>query len=233
MIKLKNLLSEWGGYSKLKSMELYWLSKDGKLTRVSHHQSYADMVTKKIGDESLNEMYNKLGYARVCFEDDVIFVNTSLTSDSVNLTSDQKSSLKQFSQQKRTNVYDYKRNLVNLDEISQINESFREGNGWMVHEGTNIISAIFEDGKKLSFELTFRNKTGDDKNSWRTKSASKWVTLAREIYNSPEINEIGNTKQKTWYECFNEVLQNEELKQFIKDPNKTPVFDPVNFTPRI
>jgi hypothetical protein len=112
-----------------------------------------------------------------------------------------------------------------------VNESFRQGNGWFVHEGSQSVSAIFENGKQLSFELTFRNKKGGDKDKWRTQAASKWTSLAREIYNNPELNEIGNPKQKTWEQCFIEALNDETMKPFVKE--MTAIYDPVNFTPMV
>lgn len=118
--------------------------------------------------------------------------------------------------------------MIKLKDL--LNESFKEGKGWVVHEGTGHITTIFENGNKLTFELTFRNKIGEDKHKWRTKAASKWTSIAREIYNNPEINEIGNTIQKTWEQCFQEALGDERLKPFIREMDRTPVFDPVNFS---
>lgn len=114
-----------------------------------------------------------------------------------------------------------------------VNETFKTGNGWSVYEGTNYITTIFENGKEISFELTFRNKIREDKDKWRTQAASKWSGIAKEIYNNPELNEIGNPKQKSWEECFSEALIDERMKPFIKETDRTPVFDPVNFTPRV
>lgn len=122
-------------------------------------------------------------------------------------------------------------NMIKLKNL--INESFRKGDGWTVYEGTNKISVIFEDGKQMSFDLTFRNKLREDKDKWRTSAASKWTSLAREIYNNPDLNEIGNPKLKSWEQCFQEALNDEKMKPFIKEVDRTPVFDPVNFTPRL
>lgn len=114
-----------------------------------------------------------------------------------------------------------------------INEFFRTGKGWIVHEGTSHISTIFENGRQIAFELTFRNKIGEEKDKWRKQAAGKWATVAREIYNNPELNEIGNPKMKSWEECFQEALMDERMKPFIRETDRTPVFDPVNFTPRV
>lgn len=112
-------------------------------------------------------------------------------------------------------------------------DAFRTGKGWIIHEGTQTISTIFENGKQISFELTFRDKLGEEKNKWRTQAASRWSALARKIHNSPEINEIGNPVNKSWEECFTEALNDERMKPYIKETDRTPCFDPVNFTPRI
>jgi hypothetical protein len=118
--------------------------------------------------------------------------------------------------------------MIKLKDL--IRESFRTGDGWHVYEGTNYIQTIFENGKQLSFEITFRNKLREDKEKWRKQAASKWATIAREIYNNPELNEIGNPQMKSWEECFSEALNDERMKPFIKETDRTPVFDSVNFT---
>jgi hypothetical protein len=118
-------------------------------------------------------------------------------------------------------------------KLKHLLESFRNGKGWFVHEGTQTISTIFEDGRQLSFELTFRDKVREEKHKWREQAASKWATIAREVYNNPELNEVGDPKQKGWMECFQEALADERMKPYIKPTDRSPVFDPVNFTPRI
>lgn len=105
-----------------------------------------------------------------------------------------------------------------------IPESFRKGKGWMVHEGTSTISTIFENGQKISFELIFRNKKGEEKNKWRSQASGKWIAIAKEIYNNPELNEVGDPKQKSWEECFHEALSDEKMKLYIKPENYNPVF---------
>jgi hypothetical protein len=84
----------------------------------------------------------------------------------------------------------------------------------------------------MAFELTFRNKVGEEKDKWRKQAASKWAAVARELY-EPELNEIGNPIIKSWEECFIEALSDERLKPYIKLTDRTAVFDCVNFTPRI
>ena len=120
--------------------------------------------------------------------------------------------------------------MIKLKDL--LSESFRNGDGWFVHEGTQHISAVFENGKQIAFELTFRNKVGEQKHKWREQAASKWSSVAREIHNRPELNEIGNKLQKSWEECFQEALGDDRLKPYIREMDRTPVFDPVNFTPR-
>ncbi len=112
--------------------------------------------------------------------------------------------------------------MIKLKKL--IGESFKQGDGWMIHEGTNKITVIFENGKKMSFDLTFRNKKGEDKNKWRNKAVSKWSSIAKEIYNNPELNEIGNPQQKTWEQCFQEALSDDSIKPFIKETDRTPVY---------
>lgn len=121
--------------------------------------------------------------------------------------------------------------MIKLKDL--LGEHFRVGKGWQIHEGTSYITTIFENGKEMAFELTFRDKKGPERDKWRKQAAGKWATVAREIYNNPELNEIGNPQMKSWEQCFQEALADERLKPFIREMDRTRVFDPVNFTPRV
>jgi hypothetical protein len=113
--------------------------------------------------------------------------------------------------------------MIKLKEL--LDESFHEGQGWMVYEGSGHITCILECGKEIAFELTFRDKKGEEKNKWRKSAASKWATVAREIYNNPDLNEIGNPRLKSWEQCFQEALTDERIKPFIKETDRMPVFN--------
>jgi len=113
-------------------------------------------------------------------------------------------------------------NMIKLKNL--LNETFHKGDGWFVHEGSQTISTTFENGKQLSFELTFRNKKGEAKNKWRQQAASKWKAIANEIYRNPDLNEIGNPILKSWCDCFLSALEREEMKPFIKPTDRSPVF---------
>lgn len=105
-------------------------------------------------------------------------------------------------------------------KLKHLLESFKSGDGWFIHEGTNSVSVVFEDGKKLSFDVNFGGKTMNDRDKLRSKAASTWSSLARESYNNPELNEIGNPIQKSWLECFQEALSHEKMKPFhVKETN--------------
>lgn len=112
--------------------------------------------------------------------------------------------------------------MIKLKQL--LPEYFREGKGWVVHEGTSHISTIFENGNQIAFELTFRNKKGEDKNKWRQQAASKWVAVATKIHKNPELNEIGNPILKNWDECFITALKSEEMIPYIKPTDRSPVF---------
>lgn len=113
--------------------------------------------------------------------------------------------------------------MIKLKKI--IKESFfKQGRTWFMHEGLKDISVIFENGKKLTFELTFRDKMGENKNKWKNQAVNMWSKIAREIYKNPELNEYGNTKDKSWEECFSEALKDVRMKPYIKPLDRTPVF---------
>ena len=73
---------------------------------------------------------------------------------------------------------------------------------------------------------------GEDKEKWHRKAASRWKSVAREIYNDTELTEAGNPAVKSWKSCFKEALVHPKMQEFIRPENLAPVFDPVNFTPR-
>lgn len=131
----------------------------------------------------------------------------------------------------------------------QIQEGmFRENKEWCVYEGTNQIVAVFEDGSRQVFEVAFGPTRGDDKDRWRTRAASKWASLARQLHGDVQLSEVGNPIQKSWKDCFKEALVLPEMKEFIRNPKKVKrvfddknrlkgfankaasIIDPVNFT---
>jgi hypothetical protein len=101
--------------------------------------------------------------------------------------------------------------------------SFHEHKEWMMYEGEEKITTIFEDNSRMEFPIRFGANRGEDKYKCRHKAASKWKSLAREIYTSTGLSESGNPIVKPWKVCFQEALNDPEMKEFIlKDHN--PVF---------
>lgn len=122
--------------------------------------------------------------------------------------------------------------LITDEELRLIEESkFYENKSWMVYEGTDKISTIFEDGSQLSFDLNYRGNLGENKDKWRTKAARTWKKMAMEIHKDVQLTEVGNTIETPWKQCFEQALKSKEMKEFQKGNDYSPVFDPVNFTP--
>lgn len=135
---------------------------------------------------------------------------------------------------------------INIKELVKelvkkvINEDFhRLHNEYRLYEGSDNITAAFNDGSKLQFEVHFRSNHGEDKDNHRKKAASKWKTLATKLHNDTELNEVGNPMEKSWKECFAEALKDPELKEYIRNNRHQKVFgnkdvapciDSVNFT---
>ncbi len=110
---------------------------------------------------------------------------------------------------------------------------------YRLYEGSNHITALFEDGSRLAFEVHYRNKHGEDKEKWRHRAFSKWKSLASKIHNDVQLSEAGNPMEKSWKECFEEALKHPDLQEFIRnnshqkifgEDNPSPIYDPVNFT---
>lgn len=107
-----------------------------------------------------------------------------------------------------------------------INEGiFHEHDEWIVYEGNNNITTMFKDNSKLSFEVGYPKQTwGENKQKWRHKAATKWKSLAREIYNNAGLTEVGNPIVKPWKECYQEALKSPEMKEFLRK-NAQPIFE--------
>lgn len=247
MIKLTELLSELS--YPIKILALYFITPNGKTFEIDRNDVTGNYWADEYIKTKMNNSFSVIHKAKqTLLNNGWVFVKVALMKKETGLNritgiqfeipkgskiNDEvnKALLRLYKRYDATEIIDLNNRTTILPE--NINESFRDGKGWTVHEGTSHISTIFENGKQLAFELTFRNKIGEEKNKWRQQAASKWSSIAREIYNNPELNEIGNTIQKSWEECFKEALTDERLKPYIKEVDRTPVFDPVNFTPRI
>lgn len=107
-----------------------------------------------------------------------------------------------------------------------INEGiFHEHKEWIVYEGENKIVTVFEDNSRLSFEIGYPKETwGENRRKWRHKAASKWKSLAREMYNGAGLNEVGNPVVIPWKKCYREALNNPEMKEFVRK-NAQPIFE--------
>ena len=106
---------------------------------------------------------------------------------------------------------------------------FHENKEWIMYEGEGKITTIFQDNSRLAFEVRYPGVWGPDREKWKHKAASKWKSVAREIYNSQGLTEVGNPIVKPWKDCYKEALDHPLMKEFIKKKH-APVFDPVNFT---
>ena len=122
---------------------------------------------------------------------------------------------------------------VLTEEFHHLHRDYR------MYEGEQHITALFEDNSRLTFEVHFRNTHGADREKWRKKAFTKWKSLASEIHNDVQLNEVGNPMEKTWKQSFQEALKRPELQEFVRKPHHQKVFkkndiapciDPVNFT---
>jgi hypothetical protein len=133
-------------------------------------------------------------------------------------------------------------------------EGFVSHRDWFIYEGQKSVKVVFSDGSSsISFDLDYRGNLGEKRKLWSKKAVSTWKRLANEIRKNVEINEVGNTKTTSWYECFVRALQSNEMNPFrltrpankisFEKKNVTTGYqnapdvvagvDPVNFSPRI
>jgi hypothetical protein len=104
-------------------------------------------------------------------------------------------------------------------------DAFHDHDEWTVYEGYNKITILFKDNTKLFLEVGYPAETwGEDKDKWKHKAASKWKTLARKIHDSAGLSKGGNPINIPWKECYQEALQDPEMKQYIRK-NARPIFE--------
>ena len=95
---------------------------------------------------------------------------------------------------------------------------------YRLYTGDDSVTAIFEDNSRLVFEIHFHENHGEDKIKHREKAASKWKTLATKLHRDVQLTEAGNPIAKTWRECFQEALDEPEMKEFIRTEEHHSVF---------
>lgn len=136
MIRLKYLIQEAES-----PFFCYWLSKDGVLLNSGKdHRIIANRYTKNAltDDEIYEEMFH-LGFARIIIESNVIYVNTSLDSNHVNLTFKQKDKLLDLSFQKNKIIKDLQNNQLQLTENTEykgVHEAPGKNNGAPLYDLT-------------------------------------------------------------------------------------------------
>jgi hypothetical protein len=238
MIKLTELLAELS--HPIKILALYFITPNGKSVEIDRNDITGNYWAAEYINTKMNVSFNVIHKAKqTLLNNGWVFVKVALmkSESGLNRTTGiqfeipkgdkinnevNKALLRLYKRYDANEIIDLNNRTTILPE--SINESFRDGKGWTVHEGTSHISTIFENGKQLAFELTFRNKIGEEKSKWRQQAASRWTALATKIHNNPELNEIGNTIQKSWEECFMMALESDDMKPYIKPTDGSPIF---------
>ncbi len=149
---------------------------------------------------------------------------------------------------------------MKLKTILLINESIDdlgsviEGQGWFCHKESNNsdikrsgASIYITEGEPYKFSVRIKThglrKPTDTNESYRerikkhTDKVSKaWISKAKKLHNSPELNEVGNEIKLSWKQAFKEALQDPTLQAHISEIMETPnerkeqISDPVNFS---
>ena len=110
-------------------------------------------------------------------------------------------------------------------------EEFHEHKDWFLYEGSDKITAVFEDNSRQSFKVHFRDNRNEDREKHRKKAATTWKRLATEIRKNAGLSEGGNPIIIPWQECFSRALKNDEMKEFVDDGSATPIFEAIDFKP--
>lgn len=133
-------------------------------------------------------------------------------------------------------------------------DGITEGNGWFLYREANDwhnrqagASITVTEGTPYRIRIKIKTKglkkKGDTNSSLNErvkkhtdKVAKAWVSAAKRIKNTPELNEIGSPVEKSWVECFQEALEDSKVKPYLENVSEesvSAIADPVNFTPRI
>lgn len=122
---------------------------------------------------------------------------------------------------------------------------YREANNW--HNRQSGASITITEGEPHRIRIKIKTKglkKSSDTNSslnervknHTDKVSRAWITAAKKIKNTPELNEIGSPMERSWTDCFREALEDPKVKPFIEGCSEEKIsamVDPVNFTPRV
>lgn len=130
-------------------------------------------------------------------------------------------------------------------------EGITEGDGWFLYRESNNwhqrqagASITITEGNPYRIKIKIKTKglkkKGDTNASLNervkkhTDKVSKaWISAAKRIKNSPELNEIGSPVEKSWTTCFKEALEDSKVAPYLEGSSEEAISDPVNFTPRV
>lgn len=228
----RDTLNESGRPSKF-----WWMDSNGELTPVGSEQHAPvgrQILKQKFRQEipphqdAFQPMYSK-GYVRVAFTGLMVGYILEINYNPKNPPSSlQWKALKDLAiETGATDIHDNTRGRrIRVDENKTLFESFHENKEWFIYEGSNTITAVFEDNSRQTFKLHFHEKRlGEDREKHRKKAASTWKRLAMETRKNAGLNKVGNPIIIPWQECFEKALKHPEMLEYIDDLRATPIFE--------
>jgi hypothetical protein len=144
--------------------------------------------------------------------------------------------------------------ILLLNENTDSWDGITEGNGWFAYFESNNwdnkrsgASVYITEGEPHKYWIKVKTsglrKPNDTNESYRqrvrkhsSKVARNWISTARKLHNTPELNEVGNPIQLTWKECFKMALESvsshvlEWGEESPKKKDRQPEVEPVNFS---
>lgn len=120
------------------------------------------------------------------------------------------------------------------------------GNNWQ-NKRSGATVYINEDEKPHKMWISIKThglrKTGDTNEAFKArirkhtdKVTKAWLSKAKKLHKTLEMNEVGNPIQITWKQAFKEALKDTKVQSYLAGSGGkeiAPVSDPVNFTPRL
>jgi hypothetical protein len=79
--------------------EYYWVDRNGNGKKVNSHASYANLLSKQVREKAYEWMYNR-GWARIIIDGKDMYINTSKSTDEINLSQAQREWIKSMLEKK-------------------------------------------------------------------------------------------------------------------------------------
>jgi dTMP kinase len=219
--------------------KFWWMDPVGGLTPVpgyGHAQKAAEILDRKFGyhvryvKDGIPELQKK-GFLRIgcngLWGQNQIEINYLVQPNSTQWTALKDLAIEMGADTIKDDTND---RAVRVNENRILFENFHENKEWFIYEGSNTLTAVFEDNSRQTFKIHFHDqRIREDKEKIRKRAANTWKRLATQIRKQAGLSKTGNPIIIPWSECFQQALQETEMMEYIDDLRATPIFESYGF----